>query len=311
MRVVAAVVVVFTVLALTLRPADAKCTLELDALPKEVEWDEPFDVHAWCWFENAWLSARYTTERPEESFSAYKHEPDAIVVSSRDVDDLYLTLRAGYVDGAPAEPRPGWLELATGFESTDVAYRYLLPVTHEGVRPPDSAYISGEVHGLEGQQGLRIAVVVWAPVGNPKEYRYTSAPWSGAYHTGFLTPGDWFVGYYETTEQTHAVGDDLITATGTSSELGRDVTLRGKVVTVSDAQPISGVEFTIERVPPPPITFPTWTPTPTPDISKLASSVSHPVAGQGNSSWFGAVLLAGGTILLASFGVVLRKVRSR
>ena len=250
------------------RPAAAKCgewamlyvqppASHVDSQYVEVAWDDTVSVWGFCWAEwdadgaLVWtpdeieLSARFVHSRADVG-GERPGEPDLVVdyakgegfETSFDLDD---------VPNAPTPPEPGWIEFTA--RAGEMEIQTYVMVTADGVRPPDSAYLAGRIDNMPPPPyGI---YVVWAPVDDPGAYAFALVPDSGEYRTGYLSEGEWFIGVYDINEEQEAVGPELRPAAGYSRELDKEVTLTGRTVTVTDAQPLAGIDFTLSDLPAP------------------------------------------------------------
>ena len=228
----------------------------------EAEWGDTVRLYAYCWFarvdgerwtaEEVDVFARFVSERPGGEVGELPPEPSLAIAGMENggFDEL---LRLVDVYGAPEQPQPGWIEFiarANGEEvGTSMEARTSIVITADGQRPHGSAYVAGRIDNMPTPyNGI---YVVWAPVDNPGAYAFALVPDSGEYRTDYLSEGEWFIGIYDINEEQEAVGPELRPAGGYSRELDKDVTLTGRTVTVTDHQPLAGIDFTLSDPPAP------------------------------------------------------------
>lgn len=253
------------------RPAEAKCGGPmLDIAPHEskhdyavrleAEWGETVRLSGYCWV--VWVAgeprtadevdvfARFLPDHPSGNVRELSPDPSLAItgVENGGFDELF---RLDDVYGAPEQPQAGWIEFTAraggeGVRTSMEAHRSIV-ITAGGQRPPGSAYVAGRVHGMPSPpHGI---YVVWAPVDDPGAYGFAPVPNGGEYRTDYLSEGEWFIGIYDINEEQQAVGPELRRVAGYSRELDKEVTLNGRTVAVTDAQPLAGLDFSLSAPP--------------------------------------------------------------
>lgn len=245
-------------------PAAAKCngpeiqaesgSREDHSRYREIEWGEKALLNGFCWAawsggEQVWTAdevavyARFLPASPD--FDSDVPSVPSLVITDIENASFQATFRSKEISGAPETPQPGWIEFIA--RAGDVEARTSIVVTAEGHRPPDAGYVVGTVHNLRPPP--QSVVVVWTPVDDPSAYKYAFVTSDGPYRTGYLAPGEWFIGLYDVSELQYGIDQDLETASGYARELGREVTLQGRRVTIAEGQVLQGVDFTLSDTP--------------------------------------------------------------
>ena len=295
------VVLIIASLALVLSfwpgAAQADGSFFLSVEPEELEWGQSVRLDGSAWPEgDVQISARFLSER---------FQPDGWDISSDARGDFSFQRVIAFDDisALPQQPAPGWIEITVLVGENEV-HRSLV-VTADGRRPPGAGYISGSVHDLPPPP--RSFFIIWAPIDDSAAYNFVGVPDSGQYETLYISEGKWFVGLYDLSEQRHAAGPDLTTITAYSKELGKLITLTGRVVTAGPGEAVEGVDFTvvegpapvaeatrIARPPAPTSVAPAPTVAPAPEMSASSSN-----------GWLAPALLGGGSgLLLAVVGTM-------
>ncbi len=292
-----ALLVLITSLAPIAVEADGGFVLSIE--PEELEWGQSVQLEGTYWPEgDVEISARFLNER---------FQPDGADIPPVPPGDFSFDtlLRFEEVAGLPDRPTPGWVEITVHVGRIEM-HRSLVVIA-DGGRPPDAGYVSGRIdHGQLSMSGI---YVVWAPADEQGAYAFN---WSDGndYHTDYLGPGEWFVGLYDLQGKAHAIGGDVFAITAYSNELGSDVTLTGRLVTVRPGEPLGGVNFTLAEGPAPAAEATRISPAATP--TSPASAVGSARDASGSSGWLALALLGvGGGFLVAAAGTVRWVARRR
>ena len=297
LAITATVVFLTLFVSLSSGTVEAKGGFVLSIQPEELEWGEPVRWTGTDWPEGeVEVSARFSSSRIRPS--------GAKIRSIAPGDDFSFdgTLLFENVSGLPEQPTPGWIELTVRVGEVEM-WRSLV-VTVDGRRPPDAAYVSGRVRNLPSNP--QSFVIVWAPVDDPAAYAFTFTDASGEYQTRHLSEGEWSVGLYDISEQWHASDADLQAVIGYSKELGRDVTLMGRIITVGPGQPLKGIDFTLAAGPALADGAIRVGATPTEAPSLVASAQAAPTSASISNGWLGPTLLGTAGVLLLAFATATR-----
>ena len=244
MRLLAiAATVVFLILFVSLssRTVEAAGGFVLSIEPEELEWGEPVRWSGTYWLEGkVEMSARFLPSRLRPDGA----ELPRIAPGDYSFDGILLFQN---VSGLPEQPTVGWIEFTVRVGEVEM-WRSLV-VTVDGHRPPDSAYMSGRVRNLPSPQ--KSFVIAWAPVDDPAAYAFTWTDESGEYRNDYNLEGEWFVWFYDISEQSYAADADLQAVTDYSNQLGKDVTVMRRIFTLGPGQPLEGIDFTLAAGPAP------------------------------------------------------------
>ena len=309
LAIAAPVVLLILFVSLSSRTVEAKSGFVLSVQPEELEWGGPVRWTGTDWPEGeVEVSAR---------FSPSQIRPSGVAIPPIAPGDYSFdgTLLFENISGLPEQPTPGWIELTVRVGEVEI-WRSLV-VTVDGRRPPDAAYVSGRVHNLPSNP--QSFVIVWAPVDDSAAYAFTFT--SGDYQTGHLPEGEWFVGLTDISEQWHASDADLQPVIGYSRELGRDVTLMRRMVTLGPGQALEGIDFTLAAGPAPAGeairvgATPTQPPaneairvgaTPTEAPAFVASAQAATTSAATSNGWLGPTLLGTAGVLLLAVTATMR-----
>jgi hypothetical protein len=304
LAILALVVASVTTPLLSTHTASAKGDFYVDITPEEVDWGGT----VWLTGESARADRQFevwpqfSTERPDGGITR-PESPILVTPGAGGTFRVPLDLRSG-IPGMPDDPQPGWLafsmhELVGGIYTGDLGTT-LIVVTSDGNRPLGAGFISGRVQNMQPDASL---FMVWSPVNDPDAYRYRGMVQDGLFRTDFVDDGDYFVGIYDVSEGWHAAGPDVQTVTGYSRELSSEITLAGRLVTVSDGQPVQDITFQLAPGP-----------GPADGAIVVSTSTASPARPAGTSSasstgWLAPALLGAGSVALLGVSLLSRRRR--
>ena len=276
----------------------------LSVEPEELEWGRPVRLEGSAWPEgDVQISARFFKER---------FQPDGWDISSATRGDFSFQRVIAFDDisALPQRPAPGWVEITVLVGSNEV-HRSIV-ITADGRRPPDAGYISGAVHNLPPPP--RSFFIIWAPIDDSAAYNFVGVPDSGQYETLYISEGEWFVGLYDLSEQRHAADPDLTAITAYSKELGKFITLTGRVVTAGPGEAVDGVDFTVVEGPAPAAEATRIARPRSPTSAAPAPTVApaREMSASSSAGWLAPTLLGVGSgLLLAVVGTMRLAARRR
>ena len=298
------VVLIIASLALVLSfwpgAAQAKGGFILSVEPEELEWGQSLRLEGSDWPEgDVQILARFFNER---------FRPDGADISAEFSGDVApgdfsfeRVIAFDDIAALPQQPAPGWIEITVLVGDNEV-HRSLV-VTADGRRPPDAAYISGRVHNMPSPTSS--IFVIWSPVDDPSAYDFRGVPGSGEYRIDYLPEGEWFVGIYDLNEQRHAADRDLTAITAYSKELGKFITLTGRLVTAQPGEAVEGVDFTLVEGPAPAAEATRIAPPPTSTALAPTVAAAREMSASSSNGWLAPALLGVGSgLLLAVVGTM-------